>query len=144
MKRFATHLARDLRGAIAIEFALLAPVLILLMVGVFHMGVYMQNYNAVRSIASDAARYTMVEYQKGNELTTTQIRSVILASAVNTPYMLDSDRLTISVQEVGTSRVTDATELDLDITYVMEDWLPFVTLPATTLTYSRPIFVVET
>ncbi|WP_128892662.1 TadE/TadG family type IV pilus assembly protein [Erythrobacter sp. HKB08] len=144
MKRFAKHLARDLRGAIAIEFALLAPVLITMMVGVFHMGVYMQNYNAVRSIASDAARYTMVEYQKGNELTTTQIRSVVLASAVNTPYMLDSDRLTISVREVGTSRVTDATELDLDITYTMEDWLPFVTLPATTLTYSRPIFVVET
>ena len=86
----------------------------------------------------------LVEYQKGNELSTTQIRSVVLASAVNTPYMLDSDRLTISVQEVDTSRVTDATELDLDITYVMEDWLPFVTLPATKLTYSRPIFVVET
>ena len=59
-------------------------------------------------------------------------------------FYTNSDRLTISVQEVDTSRVTDATELDLDITYVMEDWLPFVTLPATKLTYSRPIFVVET
>lgn len=135
-------LKRDITGAMAIEFAILAPILITLMVGVFHTGVYLQNYNAVRSLASDGARYTMVEYQKGAEPTHEQIRSVLLATAVNAPYMLDSDRLTISVTEETVSRVTGADELKIAIRYSLEDWLPFVTLPGTTLTYTRPVFVV--
>ncbi len=129
-------------GAMAVEFALLAPLLITMMIGVFHTGVYMQNYNAIRSLTSDGVRHTMVEYQKGNNLTDTQIRSVLLATAVNAPYLLDSDRLNITVSTKLTSRVTGADEIDIDISYTLEDWLPFVTLPGTTLTYSRPVFVV--
>lgn len=144
MQHTALRLLRqDTRGAIAVEFALLAPILITLMIGVFHMGVYMQNYNAIRSLASDGARYTMVEYQKGNEVDNATIRSVVLAGAVNAPYLLDSDRLEITVSTASTSRVTDAKEINLAISYRLEDWLPFADLPATTLTYDRPIFVVE-
>ncbi|GAA4643747.1 hypothetical protein GCM10023115_17070 [Pontixanthobacter gangjinensis] len=136
------QLRRDATAAMAVEFAILAPILITLMIGVFHTGVYMQNYNAIRSLASDGARYTMVEYQKGAEPTHEQIRSVLLATAVNAPYMLDTDRINIAVTEQTVSRVTGADELKISITYTLEDWLPFVTLPGTTLTYARPIFVV--
>lgn len=127
----------------AVEFALLAPILITLMVGVFQMGVYMQNYNAIRSLTSDVARYTMIEYQKGNEVDNEQIRSVMLAGAVNAPYLLDSDRLEIDITTAGTSRVTDAKEINVEVSYTLEDWLPFADLPDLTLTYDRPIFVVE-
>lgn len=135
-------LRQDSTAAMMIEFALLAPLLITMMIGVFHTGVYMQNYNAVRSLTSDGARFTMIEYQKGNELTNAQIRNVLIATATSAPYMLDSDRLSITVSTVTPSRVTGAQEIDLDVTYTLEDWLPFVTLPASTLTYSRPVFVV--
>jgi len=143
MRRFAHQLREDQTASMAVEFALLGPLLLTLIVGVFHVATYMQNYNAVRSIASDGARYTMIEYQKGNDVTNTQIRSVLLSAATNAPYLLDTDRLTISVDDVITSRVTGAKELEIDISYTLEDWLPFVTLPETTLNYSRPIFVVE-
>lgn len=147
MKRFVfsslKSLYRDNSGAALIEFALLGPLLITMMIGVFHMGVYMQNYNAIRSLTSDGARFAMIEYQKGNELTNVQIEAVLLATAVNAPYNLDTDRITVSVKNVATGRVTGARELDVDIGYTLEDWLPFVKLPATTLTYTRPIFVVD-
>nr|WP_137678375.1 TadE/TadG family type IV pilus assembly protein [Parerythrobacter lutipelagi] len=139
MKRFR----HDVRGAIAVEFALLAPLLITMMIGVFQMGVYMQNYNAVRSLASDSARYTMIEYQRGNEIDNETIRSVLLGDAVNAPYFLDTDRLVITVTTADTSRVTDAKEINVAISYTLEDFLPFVELPQQTLTYDRPIFVVE-
>lgn len=143
MKRAVIRrLRQDRTAAVVIEFALLAPLVITMMIGVFHTAVYMQNYNAIRSLASDSARYTMVEYQKGNELTNEQIREVLIASAIHSPYMLDSDRLNIAVRTLPASRVTGAQEIDIDITYTLEDWLPFVELPFTQLTYSRPIFVV--
>ena len=141
MQRLA-NLFRDRRGASAVEFALLAPVFFTMFIGVFQVSVYLQNYNAVRSLASDAVRIVTVEYQKDNNLTPDQIESIVLGMAVNAPYLLDTDRITIDVQQEGTSRVNGATEFDIDITYAEEDWLPFVDLPDLTMQYTRPIFVV--
>ncbi len=136
------RLRRDPEGAIAIEFALLAPVLVTMMVGVFQVAVYLQNYNAVRSVAVDAGRYIMIQYQKGNDVVNDDIQSVVRGVAVNTPYMLDTDRLQVTASTASTSRIVGAKEIDLTINYTLEDWLPFVNLPATTISYSRPVFVV--
>lgn len=136
-------LARSENGSVVTEFALLAPLFLTLVIGILQVSVYMQNYNAVRSAVSDSARHVVVEYQKSNEITDDQIRSVIRGVAVNPPYMLDTDRLDIQVSRAGTSRVAGATEIDVDLAYQLEDWLPFVEIPGTRLTYSRPIFVVE-
>lgn len=135
-------LARDETASMAVEFALLAPVFFAMFVGLFQVSVYLQNYNAVRSLASDAVRVVTVEYQKDNAIGAGQIQSIMLGMAVNTPYMLDSDRLVIDVEEEAGSRVNGAKEFDIDITYVEEDWLPFVDLPDLSLRYTRPIFVV--
>ncbi len=142
--KFLTRLARDTKAAMMVEFALLAPLLITMMIGVFHVGQRMQNFNAVRSVASDAGRYVMVEYQKGNEVTNADIQSVVRGSAVGMPYMLDTDQLTVTAKTETVSRIVGAKEINLTIEYTLEDWLPFVDLPGSKLYYSRPIFVVET
>lgn len=135
-------LARDIRASAVIEFALLAPLFFAMMFGVLQVGVYLQNYNAVQSLASDGARYVMVEYQKNNQLTDEQIRRVLLGEAVNTPYMLDSDRLSIVVDRSGTSRVAGAVEIDITFQYTLDNFIPSVELPGRTITYSRPVWVV--
>lgn len=136
-------LREDSSGSIVVEFALLAPLFLTLLIGVFHAGTYLQNHNAVRSVVSDAARFVTVEYQRGEGPTTPEIRAVILGRAVSVPYNLDTDRLNVEVTKLGTSRVAGATEFDINVEYVLSDWLPFVDLPGTTLRYSRPVFVVE-
>lgn len=142
MKRASLRtLGRDRKGSAVVEFALLAPMFLTLLFGVMQVGVYLQNYNAVQSLASDGARYVMVEYQKDNALSDEQIRTVMLGEAVNTPYMLDTDRLTITVDRSGTSRVNGATEIDLTLAYAMSDFMP-IDLPGGTITYSRPVWVV--
>lgn len=135
-------LAHDNKGAALIEFAILAPAILTLFFGVFQMAIYLQAYNAVRSVTSDGARYVMIEYQKNNTLTDDQIESVVLGIAVNAPYLLKTDRLTINVDRTGVSRISGATEIDISVTYSPGDILPGVSLDATQIDYSRPVFVV--
>jgi Flp pilus assembly protein TadG len=129
-------------GSAIIEFALLAPAFLIMFIGVFQVAVYLQNYNAVQSLASDGSRYVMVEYQKNNTLADEQIESVLLGEAVNAPYMLDTDRLSVEVDRSGVSRIDGAVEIEILLTYQLSDFLPGITLPLSTITYSRPVFVV--
>ncbi len=137
------HLLGDRSGAIAIEFALLGPLLITMMFGVFQSGIYLQNYNAVRSLASDAGRLVMIQDQKGNDMANEDIQSVVRGVAVNAPYLLNTDRLQVTATTQATSRVTGAKEISVRIDYTPSDILPFVDLPETTISYTRPIFVVD-
>lgn len=143
MNKFINRLKRNERGAVIIEVALLLPTIILTMIGVFHVAIYMQNQNALRSLAADSARRVMVEYQKGNELSEVEIRAVVRSLAVAAPYLLDTDQMAITVKEESTSRVTDAKELTLRMDYTGESFLPFADIEALKLSYERPIFVVE-
>ena len=137
------RLVRDNRGNAIVEFALLAPLFFMMLFGVMQVGVWLQNYNAVQSLASDGARYVMVEYQKNNALSDEQIRTVILGEAVNAPYLLDSDQLTITVDRSAESRVDGASEISLSMNYQLNNFIPFVELPLSSIKYSRPVWVVE-
>ena len=136
-------LGRNTKGAAIIEFALLAPMFFAMLFGVLQVGIYLQNYNAVQSLASDGARYVMVEYQKDNALTDEQIRTVLLGEAVNAPYLLDSDRLVVTVDRSGASRVDGASEIDIAFSYQLRNYIPGLELPGSTITYSRPVWVVN-
>lgn len=125
------------------EFALLAPLLMTMMFGVFQTGMYLQNYNAVRSLGSDAGRFVMIEFQKENDMANQDIQSVIRGLAVNPPYLLDADKLEVTTTTAEVSRVVGAKEITVQIDYTPSDILPFVDLPVTTISYSRPIFVVD-
>lgn len=137
------RLAASQRGASAVEFALLAPVFIALMFGVVEVGVYMQNYNAVRSLASDAARFAAVEYQKNNVVSEGTLEANIQAMGIESPYNLNNALLVVDVNEVTPSRVNGAREFDLDITYSLPDFIGGTKIDNITLTYSRPLFVLD-
>jgi Flp pilus assembly protein TadG len=146
LKHYSEALARKLAvsqsGAAVVEFALLGPLFLMLLFGMFQVGIYLQNFNAVQSLASDSARYVMVEYQKSNELTDEQIRSVILGQATNSPYLLDTNRLNITVDSTGASRIAGATEIDVEVRYELSEFIPGVELPLSVIEYSRSVWVV--
>lgn len=143
LTRWICRLAREKRGSVIIEFALLAPVIIIATVGVFHVAIYMQNYNSLRSVASDTARRVMIEYQKENTISPSEVEAIARSIAVGAPYMLETDQLQVTVTQAAASRITDATELDIAINYTGEDFLPLVDLDALAMTYNRPIFVFD-
>ena len=131
------------RGASAVEFALLAPVFISLMLGVVEVGLYMQNYNAVRSLAGDAASFAAVEYQKINVVTEEALEANIKAMGLAAPYSLMDSQLTVTVTEVSPARVNGAREYDLDIDYALPDIIGGTTIDNFTVSYSRPLFVLD-
>ena len=144
MNRFDVlqRLRENRDGAAIIEFALLAPVMLILMIGVFHIAITMQNYNALRSVTSDAARQVTVAYQTGNELNTDEIHAMIVAEATGPAYLLDTDQIEINVEPAEESRVDGTTEFAIEVSYTLDDWMPFTDYDETTLTYTRPVFVV--
>ena len=142
---FRKNMARILDnrdGAVAIEFAILGPTLIAMMFLVFQVGFGMQNYNAMRSVASDVQRYAAVKYQASStgRPTNSELATYATNIATTTPYNLKSTQIAVSVVTATSQRVAGATELSLSITYNVPILriLKTGTIP---LNYTRPIFL---
>jgi Flp pilus assembly protein TadG len=137
------RLQADNRGAAIIEFALLAPVVLGLMLGVLQMGLQMQNYNALRSVAADTVRYTMIEYQKEDKLTAEQIESKAIGYATNTPYGLVSTKLDADVTMPATD-IAGMKKFQLVMTYTPPNLLGVIEVHAPTMTWTRVFYVTST
>jgi Flp pilus assembly protein TadG len=59
-KRFAKSLRQSVAGVSTIEFAILAPVLLIFIFGLFQMGKLYHEYSVVRSAVSEGARYATI------------------------------------------------------------------------------------
>jgi hypothetical protein len=136
------RLKRDRSGAAAVEFAILAPIFFAMLFGVLQVGIEMWSYNSLRSIAADTGRYTMVEYQKQNQINDDQIRSKALAIAVNPPYEFDIDQFDPAVTVPATD-ITGMKKFMLSFTYTPMSVLGFIGIPAPQLSIERPIYVPE-
>ena len=143
LRRTLRYAAADRTGSALIEFALLAPVFIGLMIGVLQVGTYMQNYTGVRSLASDAARFSAVEYQKDNDLDEATLEADIEAMGATTPYNFDSNRLNVDLSEITPSDVGGSRKFDMTITYEVPSFMSGVGFSDFTLSYSRPIYVID-
>ncbi|HSQ96752.1 MAG TPA: TadE family protein [Croceibacterium sp.] len=139
-RRLVLNLGRDLRGAAIVEFAILAPLIFAMLFGALQAGIQMWCYNSLRSIAADTARYTMVEYQKQNQLSTDQIASKAVAIGVNSPYNFDINQFSPVVGSTA-SDISGMTKFTMTMTYTPPSILDFTGIKAPTLTITRPIYV---
>lgn len=142
MKRFFYRLSSDRSGSVVIEFALIGPTLIAMLFGVLQIGLAMQNYNALRSVSADAARYAVVNYQSLNNLNDSQIEARARSLAVSAPYGLISANLTVDLETAATQRVSGATEKTLSLTYNIPTVLSIIGFGRIPITYNRPIFLI--
>ncbi|WAT18419.1 pilus assembly protein [Aurantiacibacter sp. MUD11] len=127
----------------AIEFGLLGPALLLMLMGVLQVGIAMQNYNALRSLSADVARYAMVQYQTGNDLTNSQIETFAENHALGAPYLLDQNRFNADVDTATNQRVNGARELSITVSYQIDSLLSFAGIEFPFVRYTRPIFLLE-
>lgn len=137
------ELLHNTKAAATVEFAILAPVIFSLMLGVLQLGLHMHSYNAVRSVATDTARYTIVEFQKANKLTDEQIQSKAIAYAVNPPYLLEDDNLTVTITRPVTD-ITGTIKVQVQVSYVPRSLLNIIGIGSPTITTTRPIYVSST
>ena len=141
MKRFIASLRIDRTAATAVEFALIGPAFITMFMGVMQVGMGMQNYNALRSISADTARYAVVNYQKSNQVTAIQIQNFAKAAAIKAPYGLQNADFVAFVSTPANQRVSGAIEFQLKLTYQVPTFLKIIGLDKIPVSYTRPIFV---
>lgn len=138
------HLLRDESGSMAIEFALLVPALVAMLLGVFQIGMTMHSYNAMRSAAADIARYTVVQYQGGNFRTETDLTTTARAVATAAPYSLNSARLSkAEVKRSDNQRVAGTTEMTVTLVYSSPSVMNLIGVGDIPLRFSQPVFLVE-
>lgn len=142
MRKLISYLRQNQTGSVAVEFALVGPLLIGMLMGVLQIGVGMQNYNALRGISADVARYSVINYQTANRLTTSQLQDYANSVASNAPYGLVRNRFTATIQAAATQRVTGATEYTITLNYDVPTMLSIIGIGEIPLSYSRPIFVI--
>lgn len=146
MKHLLHTLGADRSGSVVIEFALIGPTMIAMLFGVLQMGLAMQNYNALRGISADAARYAVVDSQSTTQASTrlndTQIEAYARNLAVHAPYGLIAQNVTVRLTTPATQRVTGATEKLLEIQYRIPSVLTIIGIDNIPISYSRPIFLI--
>lgn len=136
-------LRSDERGSVLVEFALLAPVFLTLLIGVLQVGLHLQNANAVRNLASDGARFAVVQYQRERSSPPDVIETWIRSRGISGRYNLATDRLGVTVTEESTSRIDGAIEMEIRVTYSAPDFLAFVPGDVLELEYVRPVFLLS-
>lgn len=139
MTRLFKRLATSRSGAAAVEFAIIGPFLITAMLGVFQIGLGMQNYNALRAVSAEMARYTLINYQSGNPIDNTLIRLHGRALAKDPPYNLHSDLLEVTVTTVTTPRLADTMEKTIALRYRVPTMLSIINFKEVPLEYTRTV-----
>lgn len=142
-RRHLDRLTRDTGGSTIVEFGLLAPALITMLLGVVQFGIAMQQYNALRGVAADVERYAVVNYQTSNKISTTQLTSYAQSVATNSPYNLQPNGLLITITQPNTQRVAGATEYSLNIRAQITSILGIIGINDYYINYNRPIFLLS-
>lgn len=143
-----TTLIRDSRGSVVIEFALIGPTMLAMLFGVLQFGIGMQNYNAVRSITAEVARYAVVDAQDAaahSDMTmrdtNTELEAYARGIASASPYGLQADRITVTVTSVPT-RIAGSSERTITVRYNIPSFLGIIGIDSIPVSYSRPVFIV--
>lgn len=134
-------------GSAAVEFALIGPIMFALFFGVMQFGIGMQNYNALRSVSAELARYAVIDAQDAaahSDMTmrdtNAELEAYAREIAADPPYGLEGDRLTVTVTSVPT-RVDGASERTITLRYNVRSYLSMIGMGVIPITYTRPVFI---
>ena len=131
MKRLLAGFRSDSRGAAIIEFAFVAPVLILFLIGIARFGILFMANAGLRSAVQEGARCATIFPRP----TDAQIKQRITSSR----FGLDPANLTAATVTYGISN--GAHYADIRMTYTVPMNMIFFSLPAVTLVEQRRAFI---
>ena len=131
MKRLLTRLRGDSRGAALIEFALVAPLLILFLIGITRVGILFMANAGLRSAVQEGARYATI-YPRPTD-------AQIKARIVDRRFGLDPRYVTAPT--ITYCMANGANAADIRMTYRVPMDLIFFSLPNVTLVEQRRAFI---
>ena len=133
MIRLVRSVARDTAGASAVEFAIIAPVLLALILGVVQLGVLFQARAGLRHAVAEGARLAAI-YPIPTD-------AEIIAKVRDRQFGLDPALMSNPTVVRGVS--SGASYIDVAVTYTVTPNLLLFRAPAVTLTDSRRAYLAD-
>jgi Flp pilus assembly protein TadG len=131
MPRLGKALLADRRGVGAVEFALIAPALFMIIVGIAQLGTLFFAKAALQNVVAEAGRYATISPRP----TDTQIQEKIRTAR----FGLNAQRLSAATIVAGKS--DNADYLDITMSYQVPLNFIFVRIAPVTLRETRRVFV---
>lgn len=141
--RLLRRLQGNVGGVAAVEFALVAPLVIGLMLGMFQVSIGMHNYNSLRGAVNDAARHTIVKFQDETRPDEAALTATARQIATSSPYNLNPENLEVTVDLLDDSRVAGALEATITMEYEIPSVARLVGMKDIHVEYSRPVFLIS-
>jgi Flp pilus assembly protein TadG len=137
MRRAARGLRHSEHGAALIEFAILAPVFLLMVMGMIAYAIYFGAAHSVQQLAADAVRVTISGLSAAERQ---QLASGYVARNAGAYLLLDPQRLTVEVAD----RPQDPDQVLVSLSYdasTLPIWnlYPPLPLPSTTIVHRATI-----
>ena len=142
-RAFFDRLRRDCTGSALIEFAILCPSIVVMLLGVLQVGLAMQNYNALRSVSADVARYAVVNYQTKVDPNSQTINNFALSRATLAPYGLSPSRLNITLTDVTTTDMVGVKQKSMTMIYAIPSFMSIIGMDDIPITYTRQLYLVS-
>ena len=101
-RRFRDHDS----GTSAVEFALISPIFIVLLLGIICFSAVLSTYNAVQQIAAEAARAALPGLSAAEQ---SQLAQNYVTSVIGNYGLLDPSKLTVSTSAQATTFTVTAT-----------------------------------
>jgi Flp pilus assembly protein TadG len=141
------RLLQDQDGSVMVEFALIGPAMLAMLMGVLQFGIGMQNYNALRSISAEVARYAVVDAQDAaahSDMTmrdtNTELEEYAREIAHVPPYGLQASRFDVTITSVET-RVEGTSERTIELEYRIPSMLGMIGINSIPISYSQAVFI---
>lgn len=131
MRRAARALKESIKGAALIEFAILAPVFLLMIMGMIAYAIYFGAAHSVQQLAADAVRVTISGLSAEERQ---HLASTYITRNAGAYLLLDPDRLTIEIAD----QVRDPDQVLVSLSYdasTLPIWnlYPPLPLPSSTI-----------
>lgn len=127
--------ARD--GAIAVEFAMIAPVFLMIVFGIIMYGSYLAVLHGVQQLAAEAARSSVAGLSEGERST---LANSYVTGNVNSYPLIDPAHLTVNAATSGSDANVFVVTVNYDASGMFIYSLPtFVPAPSPTIVRSAAI-----
>lgn len=126
--------ARD--GAVAIEFAIIAPVFLMIVFGIILYGSYLAVIHGVQQLAAEAARSSIAGLSESER---SSLASSYITGNVNSYPLINPARLTVNAATSGSDANVFIVSVNYDASGMFIYSLPFVPAPPPTIVRSAAI-----
>jgi len=129
------------RGGSVVEFALVCPMLIAVMLSVLEFGEALRSNTGLRDLMGWAGRRAVVARQNNNTISTSVLNDDIRTEAAKAYYNIQTSRFTVQSSVVANTSLNTVDEVRISFQYSHPVSVPFVPVTSIPINIARTFYV---